>query len=96
MEAMPGGGDLRVSTGTLDASVTVRVQDTGDGMTPAQCEQVFQPLYTTKEKGLGMGLAYVQQVVRDHRGAISRVSEPGRGTTFTIVLPIPGQSLTAG
>jgi signal transduction histidine kinase len=96
MEAMPRGGSLYVSTGALDASVTVRVRDTGDGMTPDQCEQVFQPLYTTKDKGLGMGLAYVQQVVRDHRGDISCVSELGHGTTFTIELPIPGQSLTTG
>ena len=96
MEAMPRGGALHVSTGALDASVTVRVRDTGDGMTPEQCEQVFQPLYTTKDKGLGMGLAYVQQVVRDHRGDISCASEPGHGTTFTIELPIPAQSLTAG
>ncbi|MEO2002842.1 MAG: ATP-binding protein, partial [Candidatus Poribacteria bacterium] len=96
MEAMPEGGSLHVSTATLDASVAVRVRDTGLGMTDEQREQVFQPLYTTKAKGLGMGLAYVQQVVRDHGGSISCVSEVDRGTTFTIELPIPGQSLTAG
>ena len=96
MEAMPDGGGLFISTGALDASVIVHVRDTGAGMEPEQCEQVFQLLYTTKEEGLGMGLAYVQQVVRDHMGDISCVSEPGRGTTFTIELPIPGQSLTAG
>lgn len=96
MEAMPDGGALHVSTGALDASVTVRVRDTGEGMTEEQREQVFQPLYTTKDKGLGMGLAYVQQVVRDHRGEISCVSNVDSGTTFTIELPIPGQSLTAG
>jgi signal transduction histidine kinase len=96
MEAMPEGGNLHVSTATLDASVAVRVRDTGLGMTDEQREQVFQPLYTTKDKGLGMGLAYVQQVVRDHGGSISCVSEVDRDTTFTIELPIPGQSLTAG
>ncbi|MBT3268822.1 hypothetical protein HN371_16835 [Candidatus Poribacteria bacterium] len=96
MEAMPEGGALRVSTGALDASVTLRVQDTGQGMTPDQCEQVFEPLYTTKDKGLGMGLAYVQQVVRDHRGEISCVSNGASATTFTVELPIPAQSLTAG
>ena len=96
MEAMPGGGSLHVSTGALDASVTIRVRDTGQGMTPEQCEQVFEPLYTTKDKGMGMGLAYVQQVVRDHRGEISCVSNGGSGATFTIELPIPAQSLTAG
>ena len=81
---------------STDASVAVRVRDTGLGMTDEQREQVFQPLYTTKDKGLGMGLAYAQQVVRDHGGGISCVSEVDRDTTFTIELPIPGQSLTAG
>jgi signal transduction histidine kinase len=56
-------------------------------MTPEECERLFTPYYTTKERGTGLGLAIVQSVVADHGGAISVESRPGGGTVFLITLP---------
>jgi signal transduction histidine kinase len=67
--------------------VELRVADTGQGMTPEECERLFTPYYTTKERGTGLGLAIVQSVVADHGGAISVESRPGGGTVFLITLP---------
>lgn len=66
----------------------VRVQDFGTGMTPSVLEQMFEPLFTTKRNGTGLGLAISQQVVAKHGGTITAESEPGRGTTFRILLPL--------
>ena len=63
------------------------VSDTGQGLTPEECERLFTPYYTTKQHGTGLGLAIVQSVVSDHGGRISVESEPGKGATFRIELP---------
>jgi two-component system nitrogen regulation sensor histidine kinase NtrY len=88
MDAMPDGGTLRVATATIDDGVQVSVTDTGQGLTPEECERLFTPYYTTKHYGTGLGLAIVQSVVSDHQGKIAVVSEPGCGSTFTIELPL--------
>jgi signal transduction histidine kinase len=67
--------------------VELRVADTGQGMTPEECERLFTPYYTTKQHGTGLGLAIVQSVVADHGGAISVESRTGGGATFVITLP---------
>ena len=87
IDAMPGGGTLRVRTVRRDGAVAIELSDTGEGLTPEECERLFTPYYTTKQHGTGLGLAIVQSVVADHKGKISVESDPGRGTTFRIELP---------
>jgi signal transduction histidine kinase len=87
MDAMPEGGTLTLSAKPRGDQVEIRVADTGQGMTPEECERLFTPYYTTKEHGTGLGLAIVQSVVADHGGAISVESRTGGGTTFVITLP---------
>jgi signal transduction histidine kinase len=87
MDAMPEGGTLRIATSKIDNAARISIADTGQGLTPEECERLFTPYYTTKHYGTGLGLAIVQSVVSDHRGKISVVSEPGHGSTFIIELP---------
>lgn len=87
MDAMPEGGRLTVSARAKDEAVELRVADTGEGMTPEECERLFTPYYTTKQHGTGLGLAIVQSVVADHAGTIAVESGTGRGATFVITLP---------
>jgi two-component system nitrogen regulation sensor histidine kinase NtrY len=87
MDAMPDGGTLKITTYRSESATCISVADTGQGLTPEECERLFTPYYTTKHHGTGLGLAIVQSVVSDHHGKISVVSEPGRGSTFIIELP---------
>lgn len=84
------GGTLTITTGSTDSTIFFRVSDTGPGIPPDIRDKIFEPFYTTKErgKGTGLGLAIVQQVVEEHKGSISLASEPGEGTTFTVEFPI--------
>jgi signal transduction histidine kinase len=87
MDAMPQGGVLTVHTREAGDYAYIEVSDTGNGMTPEECERIFTPYYTSKPHGTGLGLAIVQSVVSDHGGRISVRSQPGQGTTFVIELP---------
>jgi signal transduction histidine kinase len=87
MDAMPDGGTLTLSARPRGDQVEIRVADTGQGMTPEECERLFTPYYTTKEHGTGLGLAIIQSVVADHGGAIAVESRTGGGTAFVITLP---------
>jgi len=86
-EAMPGGGTVTVCTRRAAGAVEVEVGDTGGGIPPGDLTRIFEAFYSTKERGTGLGLAFAQQVVREHGGTIRCESEFGRGTTFTIRLP---------
>jgi two-component system, NtrC family, nitrogen regulation sensor histidine kinase NtrY len=86
LDAMPQGGALTIRTLRPDTKVAIEVSDTGEGLTPEECDRLFTPYYTTKQHGTGLGLAIVQSVVSDHKGTITVHSEPGRGTTFRIEL----------
>jgi two-component system nitrogen regulation sensor histidine kinase NtrY len=88
VDAMGSGGTLTVRTETSADAVQLSVSDTGSGLTPEECERLFTPYYTTKQHGTGLGLAIVQSVVSDHGGNIAVQSEPGRGATFVITLPL--------
>ena len=88
MDAMPQGGVLRVTTERLADQIRLTVSDTGQGLTQEECGRLFTPYYTTKHHGTGLGLAIVQSVVSDHHGRINVVSEPERGASFVIHLPL--------
>jgi nitrogen fixation/metabolism regulation signal transduction histidine kinase len=87
LEAMPEGGTLRVRTTAEAPGVSVQVEDTGPGLDQEQRTRLFTPYYTTKRGGTGLGLAIVQGIVSDHGGRVQVKSEPGKGTTFTLLLP---------
>jgi signal transduction histidine kinase len=96
LEAMPGGGLLRIAVGTSrhqGAAATqelavVRIQDTGIGIPQDQIARLFDPFFTTRPKGTGLGLTIVHRVIHEHNGSIRVASLPGEGTTFTIELPL--------
>jgi signal transduction histidine kinase len=68
--------------------VKVEIEDTGTGIEPSETDRIFNPFYTTRAGGTGLGLALAHKIVQDHGGRISFTSASGRGTTFTIVLPL--------
>ncbi|MBV9343185.1 MAG: HAMP domain-containing histidine kinase [Acidobacteria bacterium] len=95
IEAMPQGGTLALRTHQQGAGVSIEISDTGAGLTPAECERLFTPYYTSKPHGTGLGLAIAQSVVSDHAGRIRVHSEPNHGTRFTIELPANRDKLPA-
>jgi signal transduction histidine kinase len=97
LEAMGTNGALTISTDIMqderDAPLLIiNIHDTGMGISKENLDKVFEPFFTTKENGTGLGLAISQRVAREHRGKIEALSEPGKGSTFIISLPleVPG------
>ena len=92
IDAMPRGGMLSVRTQLLleHAMVRLQVQDDGTGIAPEARDNLFEPFYTTKERGTGLGLAISKGIVERHRGNIEVDSEPGKGSTFSVTLPLDG------
>jgi signal transduction histidine kinase len=86
-EAMPEGGRVAVTVAPEAGGVTVRIGDQGPGMEAAQRERIFDPFYTTKDSGTGLGLPLTQQIVLAHGGRIECESAPGKGTEFTVWFP---------
>jgi signal transduction histidine kinase len=91
-DAMPAGGELVIGTWREGARALLRVSDNGKGMTGEQVKRVFEPFFTTKEEGTGLGLTLVQQIVTEHGGHIECESTSGKGSTFTIFLPLMEKS----
>jgi signal transduction histidine kinase len=89
-EAMPGGGTIRVVTRQAGAAVLAEVRDSGPGIAPDALPRIFDPFFSTKEKGTGLGLAFTQQVVQEHGGAITCDSAPGGGASFVVRIPAAG------
>jgi two-component system, sporulation sensor kinase E len=88
LQAMTKGGTLTLQTGEGSDGVWVSVADTGGGIPQEQINRIFEPFYTTKKKGTGLGLMIVQRIVRAHGGRIELESQFGRGTTFRVWLPL--------
>ena len=95
LEAMPQGGTLTLTGRRTPTQVHLQVQDTGSGMAAATLAQMFEPLYTTKAGGTGLGLYIVQEIVAAHGGQVTVESVVGQGTTFTLTLPLGGRNSAA-
>jgi signal transduction histidine kinase len=85
---MSDGGELTVGTWREGKQALLRVSDSGRGMTEEQIKRVFEPFFTTKKGGTGLGLALVQQIATEHGGHVECESTRGKGSTFTIFLPL--------
>ncbi len=88
LDASREGDAITISTEAAGERVRVSVQDTGVGMDRKTIEQIFKPFYTTKTRGSGLGLAIADRVIKGHKGSIAVESEPGKGTRFTMELPV--------
>jgi two-component system, sporulation sensor kinase E len=89
LEAMPQGGSLTVACVRTTTAVQLRVSDSGVGIPAELLTRIFEPLYTTKPGGTGMGLYIVQQTLSAHGGRVTVESVEGQGSTFTFILPVP-------
>jgi len=88
LDAMPLGGELRVSTSRDHDSVLIELTDSGEGISSEQIDMIFDPLFSTKRgRGTGLGLTIVKQIVSEHNGEVEVESEPGKHTSFLIRLP---------
>jgi signal transduction histidine kinase len=89
MEAMPDGGQLVVRTRMTRTGVAMDLIDTGQGISSPTLIKMFEPFYTTKDSGSGLGLPMAKKVIEAHGGVINVQSEEGRGTQFTLEFPMP-------
>jgi len=88
IQAMPEGGGLTLRTSAdSEGQLNIEVQDTGCGISPENMRKLFTPFFTTKGKGVGLGLAVTYGIIQRHKGRIEVQSKEGEGTTFTIHLP---------
>jgi signal transduction histidine kinase len=94
IEAMPGGGVVTVESGLVEGRAVMVVRDSGPGLPEGL--DVFQLFVTTKARGTGLGLSIAQQIVLEHGGEIAATSEPGKGATFTVSLPVERPDEAAG
>ncbi|HTP58180.1 MAG TPA: ATP-binding protein, partial [Spirochaetia bacterium] len=87
--AMPDGGVLSVETRRAGNEVLIRISDTGTGIPDQVMDKIFEPYFTTKPFGTGLGLTIVFKIVKEHFGDISVTSREGEGTSVSISLPVP-------
>lgn len=88
MQAMGRGGTLRIEAKSLKDGVEVMISDSGSGIPPGQMEKIFNYYYTTKEKGVGLGLPIAHRIIEAHRGQLRIESQVGSGTKVTVKLPV--------
>ncbi len=88
LQAMPDGGALSIAVTGTDRDLKIRFRDSGVGIKPEDFGRLFEPYYTTKPDGSGLGLMIVQRIVQDHGGQIEVASKPDEGTSFTLSLPL--------
>jgi signal transduction histidine kinase len=89
LQAMPNGGQLHCRTRQQkqERAVEITVTDTGPGISPKDREHLFEPFFTTRPEGTGLGLALCREIVLQHGGVIELVAQSGPGATFRVVLP---------
>ena len=90
-QAMPDGGELIIRTSTLKKNAIIEISDTGSGISPQNLDRIFQAYYTSKPAGSGLGLSTAKKIINAHNGTINVNSLPGKGTSFTINLPMCGE-----
>ncbi len=90
IQAMPNGGSLTISSvqELYSSMVKITFRDTGIGMDEKTSKNLFNPFFTTKEKGVGLGMALTHKIIEDHRGTIEVMGEKGKGATFIMALPV--------
>nr|MDO8082487.1 ATP-binding protein [Candidatus Freyarchaeota archaeon] len=88
IDAMPEGGELTIKSWEANGNLEIAFTDTGTGISKENMEKLFKPLFTTKAKGIGLGLPICKRIVEAHGGSVSVESVVGKGTTFTVTLPI--------
>lgn len=96
VQASPPGGAVTVKTRAGAGTVEIAVIDRGVGIQPKQLESIFNPFFTTKPQGVGLGLAIVSKIVDQHGGKIAVESEPGKGSIFRVLLPLGGAPAPSG
>jgi signal transduction histidine kinase len=87
VEATPTGGTISVRSYNDSSNVRIELRDSGPGIPAEDIERIFEPFYSTKARGSGLGLGITRRIVRDHNGIIEIASEPGQGATFTLTFP---------
>jgi len=95
-QAMPDGGQIMVRTWADGDAVKISIADTGHGMDSETLARIFEPYFSTKREGTGLGLPTVKRIVEEHGGHIEVHSERHRGTSFTLTLPCPAPERAAG
>jgi two-component system sensor histidine kinase HydH len=88
IQAMDHGGVLTVASALRGDSIEITIADTGKGISEENRKKLFSPFFTTKKNGTGLGLAITYRIIENHRGTIDVASRPGKGTTFSVKLPI--------
>src|SRR5678815_969057 len=87
IEAMPDGGTLSINSKWTEETLQLEITDTGQGIPEDQIKKIFEPFYTTKEQGLGLGMPYAKKIIEEHGGSLSLNSKAGEGTSIRITLP---------
>lgn len=87
VDAMPEGGTIKIESLVNESSISISFSDTGKGISQENINKLWKPLFTTKTKGIGLGLVICKRFIEAHNGTITVTSEEGKGTTFTITLP---------
>jgi signal transduction histidine kinase len=94
MEALPKrGGKLAIRTAKTESGCQIEFRDNGEGIAPKHLERIFEPYFSTKKEGSGLGLLFVKDTVENHGGRIRVESRKGRGTVFTLYLPLKKEQL---
>ena len=87
VQAMENGGTIRITSKRISDGIEIHIRDNGIGISEDELDHIFEPFYTTREKGSGLGLSISYKIVEAHKGEISAISMQGEGTTFIIKLP---------
>jgi signal transduction histidine kinase len=87
-QAMSGGGELMIRTDKQEKEALIQISDTGSGISPDRLPHIFDAYYSSRPQGSGLGLPTAKKIIDAHKGSISVNSEPGKGTSFEIRLPL--------